>query len=670
MAKLLRNRRLYLFHLVALACISFHAHAAFAQKPERDGLRDKRSKGRASSNPAKKSSDAAKDIEAQQRRAGAAALLTETADAARSFESLPYRATIQMLAADALWTIEPKRARALFRRAWEAAAVADKAEQDEIVNEAGARSNADSSLITTSRDEVLAKTATRDAVLAGLFLKDLLQEKDETRDAAQAKLSRRTAWRELSKGGARRLALAFELLKDGNYNRAAEIAMPLIGEGARADFIAFILQLRAVSVNDADALYLRLLERSAADAETDANAVLLLSAPVVSPTLLVAVDERGALQFRALQFRALSSSADGINATGESPLSNNARKAFYELAAAVLLRPVSPVNQAGAQADAAARYFATARLLPFFENSAPDNARYAPELRARLEALAGIIEASRRDALDTQTKLQSLTPERAGDPLRPLTDQLARSRTKRERERASLSIVKAAARNRLWDRARRAATELEDDDARRTALSFITITEIGDIARAYADADEEFEKLAQFVTKADVPPFARAWGFAEAAQVAARGNNKRRAAELLGIAVSEAARTDAATLQRIAAFAAVGRVAARLEPLRAWELLPEIIKATNALQDYAGDEASLDIPIPGRDENSVEEDARLSVTAEVFRPDDFFATMARMDFTRAVAATRELKAEVPRAFAQLACARAALETKSAPSNSR
>src|SRR5687767_10024124 len=56
------------------------------------------------------------------RLAHAATLLVETADSARSFDDLYYRARIQMLAAEALWPHDSRQARVILRRAWQAAA--------------------------------------------------------------------------------------------------------------------------------------------------------------------------------------------------------------------------------------------------------------------------------------------------------------------------------------------------------------------------------------------------------------------------------------------------------------------------------------------------------------------------------------------------------------------
>ncbi|HYJ45216.1 MAG TPA: hypothetical protein VEV81_01290, partial [Pyrinomonadaceae bacterium] len=232
------------------------------------------------------------------RRAQALTLLIETADRARLFDDLLYRARVQALAADALWPYDAGRARAIFQRAWEAATASDKAEQETEARETGALPGSVTK-VTEARDEILRRAARRDSRLADIFLRELTSGNDGA-SADRNEPGPRSSSHQLSPGGARRLALAYELLEAGEAHRAAEIAMPVINEGVSVELITFIAHLSTRDWNEADALYGRLLGRAAADPGTDANAVLMLSSRFVSPTLLVFVDEFGSLQFRSL----------------------------------------------------------------------------------------------------------------------------------------------------------------------------------------------------------------------------------------------------------------------------------------------------------------------------------------------------------------------------------
>ncbi|MBA2732553.1 MAG: hypothetical protein H0U54_06640, partial [Acidobacteria bacterium] len=522
------------------------------------------------------------------RRALALTLLVETADKARVFDDLFYRARIQMLAADALWPHDERQARAIFRRAWEAAAASDKADMEEEAREAGVLPGAVVQKTTEARDEVLAKAATRDARLAEVFLRDLASDKDAGNAARNER--QRTPWRELSASGARRLALANEMLAAGETRRAFEVATPLINEGVSASLIAFILRLRKQNVNDADALYLQLLERAAADPRTDANAVLLLSSPVISPNLMVVVDEFGSVQFTLTD--------SGTRSTPQPAFPQKAAAGFYNLAASVLSRPATSRDALTMQ-ELMSRFYATGRLLPFFENSSAPYAVHAPTLRARHSELFNEIEAGRREQITSQFNASGPAPRGYVDPLRALADDLAHAPDSAARESIALLMVRAAVRNRYWDRARRAAAEIEDGGRRKSALTFIQVHQIKDILHAYEDQEEDdFESIAKFVREADVPPFAKAWGFAQTAIIAARKKDSRASqnvAELINEAEAQAARTAPGKPERVAAYGVVVMVASSLDAPRAWTLLREFVKAANAVEDFTGDNASFDL---------------------------------------------------------------------------
>ena len=584
------------------------------------------------------------------RASQAITLLVETANKARLFDDLLYRARVQALAADALWPYDEQQARSIFRRAWEAATASDKEEREEAAQETGALPSTVAK-VTEARDEVLRRAASHDARLADIFLRALASEDDGAGVDNNPPL-RRSAWHELSASGARRLALAYELLDAGETVRAVEVAAPVINEGASADTMAFILRLRARDMSQADALYLRLVERAASDPQTDANAILLLSSLAISQNLLVVVDESGSLQFRSLPL------AGGESAT-QLEITRQALSAFYNLAATVLLRPKPSGNEGVTMQDLIARFYATGRLLPYFENTNAQYAMHAPALRALQSELFSEIEASRSDQVSAQFKVSSLTTNAYVDPLRSENEELARAGSAMERERIAISIIKVAVRNRYWDRARRAAAEIEDIDKRRAALSFIQVHQIKAISVDYADEKEDdFESIVKFVRDADVPPFAKAWGMAEAATVAARKRSPQtpqKVAELIDEAEDYAAHVEQGKPERVAAYGIVTMIAARFDKPRAWRLLGELVKSANEVEDFTGDEATFDL---SADESSTDESsAQFSVEADVFRLDGIFATMAHLDFDKALTEARNLQGQVPQALATIAVAK-------------
>ena len=574
--------------------------------------------------------------------------LLETADSARSFDDVLYSARIQSLVADALWPFDEPAARNIFRRAWEAAIAADLAEQKATAQETP---GVLAPLVTEARDEVLMR-ASRHPHLADAFLEELLAATSEEREQGQTEspqTQRRTPWREVSAGGSQRLALAYQLLQSDEFTRAADIVIPVLREGTSADLVTFLMRLRERNPALADAHFVRLLEVARVNrVDTDANAILLLSSYFISPQLLVIVDERGTLQFRSIA-RAVASYAS----TETTPVTPRVRAAFYHLAAEVLPR------QSVMAADSTARFFAIERLLPFVEREEA-TAQFAPILRAARDALFDEIAAPRRSALTDQREVLSLAAKNPVDPLAPQLNKLAQTRGSAERDRLRMEIVKIASQRKLWQRARTIADEIEDTEARTAARSFIAVNQIANLSDSYAASDEDdFERAAAFVTTADAPPLAQAWGFAQAAELAARRNKRERATELISDAARSAARTEQNSRERVAAFVAVATVAARFDAPRAWELVAEVIQSINTAKDFAGDESSLEIAsnASGRQDDPSE----LSISAEAFRPDELFATMARLDFPRALVDARAIRSAAPRAFATIAVARVALQ---------
>jgi hypothetical protein len=632
-----RNRRLIAIALIALALYS-HSPATSAQQ------RGRSSRSKSASKLQTKETERA-------RRAKALVLLVETAEEARTLDDLLYRARLQALAADALFPFDQPRARATFRRAWEAANASDKAEQEAAAQEAGTIPDA-VELGTAARDEILAKTAAREPALADIFLREMMKERQDEESREQSTATRSMSWYGPGAMGERRLALGNELLDKGETESAFRLVAPVIKEGASVLLVFFLMHLREHDAAAGDTFYRLMIAQALRDAGADANTVLLLATPLVSPELAVAVNEYGSLQFHRIE-------RDNPQASAP-PVPRATRSAFFNVAASVLLRqPPLPRPGASEAQDKTARYFAISRLLPFYEREA---AQYVPELQARATALANEFTESLRDSLSSQQSLRTLGASPSTDPLRSHFEELARTSEQTERDSITTRIVLIAAHNRSWDRARRAAAELSDEGARRAAYSFIAVNQIADLSKAYADEKEDdYESIVSFLKSVDVPPLAAAWGYAQAAEVAARKKNPRLIAELLTEAEHYAERAPADTTARVAAYGVIAQHAARLDRERAWHLLTQLVRAANALDDYAGDEVSIEIRA---DENAPEvSETPFILTAEVFRLDTIFATMAHLDFERTLTTARALKGGVPRLFAQLAIARATLEKK-------
>jgi len=583
--------------------------------------------------------------EARQRREARewVAALREAAELARGFDDLYESADAQARAADLLWPHDEATARAVLRRAWESVTAPNAETKVEGFGISDDPEQDRRETLAAARRHVLAAAIKHDARLGEAFMQELARILEAGEGGAGGRQRER-----LSGGGGERLSLAYRLLGEGDPKRAAEAFAPLVESAARPGLlINFISSLRASAPREADALYLRLLARSRTSPATDANDVLSLSAPVVSPGFTVFLDEHGTPSFG----RVGGSVLDGR--PGHTALAPEVRRAFYEAAAAVLLRPAP-----GEAAEASgAQFFAIGRLLPFFEREAP---QYAAQLHARQNALAASLAPARRDALSASMGVQDLAAKNPVDPIAAEVAAVKAAPDPAERDFIRLRAVLTASRRSLWERARTLAAEVESADAQRDARLVLALHQVLGTSASFDDEKEDsVERAAEFARAADVPPEVRAAGLGQAAELMARLGARPRAdalfAEAAGYA-GQAARDDG---RRVTALALVSLSAARAGSPRLWELLPALARAADETEDLNYGALSFWFTV-GPEKRPME----FAVPDSPFQLTDVFAAAAPLDAARTLAEARSLSDEVLRARALLAAARAGLEKPS------
>jgi len=666
--KLRRPHTFRLFSAALLACSLFNAANAQSSKVGDATPRPQpNTKQTSQSNQAatkKTNADAAR--KAREVREAVAAL-REVADAARSFDDIYEVAFMQSEAADALWPFDEQTARAILRRAWEAATApgvenklpdlknTDDPKEKEIAQEE----------LTTARNFIIKAAAKHDSRLADAFVRDLVHDSGERSASSQsgeqysakqdgqtdAEGSSQYKVRDLSPAGFQRLAVADQLLAERDFKSAAELAAPVVGEGPTQMLLAFIISLRAHDAQDADALYLRLIEVTRADAAADANDIILLSSPIVSPGLRIYVRGDGSANFALI-----GRIGDGEN-SAPAPFNAQARGTFYDAAASVLLRPPAPHADGQQDEEAAALYYAIGHLLPFFERDAP---QYTPALNARMAALASELAPNVRGSLAARMDINSISPKNPVDPLAADMDNVSRARSTVERDSARLYAAMRAAHSRLWDRARNIAAEIEDADVRRGARLGISIREAMDTSHSFeSDEGDSFERAADFVRAADVPPEVRAVGLAQAAELASRVGKRSRAGELITEAVGYATQAERGR-ERVTALSLVALSASRADATRLWELLPALVGAANESDDITFDTLFFEFILSPEDKIPF----ALDIPDRPVKLPDVFAAAAKLDAARAFAEARDFKDDEVRSASLLAAARASLEKNS------
>jgi hypothetical protein len=586
----------------------------------------------------------------------AISLLTSLADEARSFRDPVLRARVQVKAADALWETDVERARALFRRAWEAASTADDESQrrfdEELRARRAARGGGAMALnirLTNLRGEVLRLAARRELALGEEFLTQM----DEARKQESSTTTTTTPagqqasappppppTRALSETPAavrKRLDLAEQVLADGDAERALQFADPAL-TSANLHTLSFLAKLRVKNPSAADQRYAALLGGAANDPASDANTASLLTSYLFTPHLYVTFNTSGGS----------NQMQTGDPITPPASSTPQLRAAFFQTAAAILLRPLPPPEQDRTSAGRAGTYMVIARLLPLFEQHAP---AHAPALQSKLAALQSDTPERNRQP-DNRALTNGLVPEdSAGDRVQEQLDRLEQAKTPAERDDIYVNAALNAV-NQKDARAGELADKIEDLDLRKQVRAFIAFD-----ALRKATREKDGAEVLRRARAVELTPIQRTWGITEAARML-RETDAGRAIEALDDALVEARRIDQAAPERARALVAIVTQLFRLDKGRAWEAMSEMVKAANAAEGFTGSDGELPSTIESK--NMI---VTTSSYAETFDLRGIFNALANDDLNRAVSIAKTLNGESARATATLAVATAILDKK-------
>ncbi len=595
-----------------------------------------------------------------ERRAQATALLTTLADEARGFHDETLRARVQAQSADALWDSDKERALALFRRAWDAAEVADQENLRQRETERRASSNGPRLATNLNRPnvrgEVLRLAAKRDRVLGEELLAKLeAAKKQEDSQLTNAAAAAPTAAPEAKSqpparraGGdpymtppelSRRLELAMQFLAEGDTERALQFADVALARPYQLA-IEFLVVLREKNPQAADERYLALLGRTVSDPEADSNAVLLLSSYVLTPHMYMVVVPGGGT--------AVSQRRRDISPPTDMPAP--VRQAFSRAAAQILLRPLPPPDQDRSSAGRGGAYFTIARLLPYIEQNAPES---AADLRARLAALTPDVSGSERAEMDRDLT-RGLREEQRGDPVQEALDHASSAHTPAQRDQDYMHAAMAAA-FKGDGRARDFADKIENTDLRQQVRAFVDFAGVNQAIQKKDGA--EVLRLAQ---TGELSHVQRTWGLTEAARLLLK-DDRPRAIEALEAAAAEARKIDGDDPDRARSLVAVATQFLKVDRNRTWELMTETIKAANAAPEFTGADAGLAARVQTPNQRST-----INFDTPTLDLRGIFGALALDDMGRAVELAKTFTGESPRATATLAIARAALEEKPKP----
>lgn len=615
--------------LSALVCVLALASIVAAQAPA------EKTSPRARSKPKTNNTEEA-DAIAAQREVLAISLLQTLADDARSFREPRLRARVQARVADAFWITDPEKAKSLFRRAWEAAEIEDtenaKREAEDLNRQRQSGPVVFRSRRPDLRAEVLRLAARRDRNLGEELLAKL--EEENKKDAEEATRKNRENEDAFGASAAeKRLALARRLLEDGDVQRAMEFAGPALNRVSR-ETITFLSALREKNSQAADQGFLTLLTIADRDPISDANTVSGLSSYAFTPFLYVTfTPDGGANQMR------------DRGPTPRPELPPAITGAFFRVAANILLRPLPPPDQDHSSSGRTGKFMVIRRLLPLFEQYAPER---AAELRTQMAAMAADVPQGMQSG-ENRALSNGITPDNASDPMERLQNRLDRARTSDERDAiyADVAIALAA---RSDPRARDLVDKIEDTDMRKRVRAYIDFQTV-----QTAIQERNAAEAVRIAKSGELTSIQRVWAFTRASGLLL-STDRARALELLEAAGAEARRIGGGDPDRARALIAVATGLVPADRVRAWETMDEAIKAANSAEGFTGEDSQVGARLQ----------TRMMVMATNAPAEDFdllgaFKALAREDLLRSVQLAKTLTGESPRAVATLAIARSVLE---------
>ena len=600
--------------------------AAYAQS---GGTRQPETKNSAAvTKPAK---DADAERVARQRRSQARSLLIALSVDARTFRDQPLRARSLARIADTLWTVDPEQARAMFRKAWEAAEIADNESERKLQEDAAQQKTKTGgayafSLPPNLRREVLRLAARHETALSEEFLEKLKAQKQE----AAENISRS------SDATNQRLETARELLNSGDVERALQLAEPVLGN-VTFQTMNFLTQARQTNAALADARFAALMEQQAMNPQADANTVSLLASYIFTPNLMIT--------FTGGSGTRISQNADKVEPANVSP---ELRSAFFNAASAILLRPSVPGQEQGT-AGIEGKYLVIKRLLPFFEQFAsPDQTQ---SMRNQLEVLNAVVSEStrRRDDESIRRGVKPDTP--LEDREQQLLDRIDRAKTSAERDSLYIDLANLSLRRNDL-RARDFVSKIEDAEVRKQLQVYID----GSLAIQLMQK-KQVDPLLELATKGDLTHLLKAWVFASVAKELVK-TDRQRALDLIEEAGSEARRVDVSDVDRPKALLAVANAMNEIDPARAWDATFDAVKAANSAEGFTGEDGIIVLKFSAPKQSSVSDHS-----AAEFDVGGIFRLLADRDYERAVELAKGFQGEGPRAVATIAIARAILDPK-------
>lgn len=618
-----------------LLCLLLSANLTYSQTNE-----TKKAAAPAKAPAANSTPSAEAELEIKERRAKARSLLVSLSSDARAFQDQMLRARSLARIADALWRVDPEQGRLLFRKAWEAAEVADQENDKKLQEEINRQKSLTGGGYALNsppnvRQEVLRLAARQDRALGEEFLEKYKAQKME---AANTASTARPDPNRLSDALMQRIGVASQLLQLGETDRALEFAEPALSQ-VTMQSIDFLSNVREKNADAADKRYAAVLASAANNPQADANTVSLLASYIFTPHLMVTFSTGG------------SSSSQSASTITPAAVSPELRNMFYQVGGGILLRPLpGPGQPDQTTAGVDGKYLIIKRLLPFFEQGAPPETVEA--LRTHMNALNTAVseDTRRRDDDWINRGLKSDKPSTTNRE-QVLLERVDRAKTSAERDQIYIELSYLTS-GKGDGRARDFVSKIEDTETRKQLQAYIDPS----LAMYYVgkkDADQALE----MVRKGELTHLHKTWVLTECAKILAK-TDRDKALELIDEAETEARRIEGSDPALPRGLIAVANAFKIVDPARVWDATFDAVKAANSAEGFTGEDGEVVLKFQSKGHSSVH-------TSDVadFDLEGIFKELAVKDYDRAVELARGFQAEGPRAVATIAIARAILEPK-------
>lgn len=590
--------------------------------------------------PSSKAANAAAKAKADQQKALALSLLLTLANDARSFGDQKLRARTLSRVADALWEPDPDQGRSLFRKAWDAAAVADQEALRTVDEERKSQQAATGSFAITMppdlRSEVLRLAAKRDRTLGEEFLDKLTEAKKIEADAVAPTAAQPGDPFASPEAIRQRLRLANQLL-ESDVDRSLQFAEPALTT-ITMEGLSYLSNLRTKNSEAADMRYSRLLAQAATELQSDANTVSLLASYLFTPHLFVTFLPNGGQQSSQMNRR-----------TPPPEVAPELRNAYFRTATRVLLRPSASKEQDRTTSGVQGKYLVIRRLMPLFEQYAPKET--VEQLKAELAALAQNTDRDIQEE-DDESLTRGLKPEKsAEDAEKSLLDRIDRARTSEERDMLYLQLATRTA-DKGDLRARDFTDKIEDTEVRKQAKPYVDMTLAINVVEK-----KDAEKASFLIANGELTSIQKVWLLTQTAKNLPPGE-KEKASQLIADAAIEAKRIGGTEPDRARALVAVSNAYLEVDRPRAWEQMLDVVKAANSSEGFNGEDGRMIMRLQAKGMTSLRTNS-----IEDFNLPGVFRTLAQEDATQAIEIARSFEREAPRATALIAVARALLAEK-------